>query len=302
MQLYSTLLLAAALVAATSAYNGKSSCGSRPASFVNGQCYRDHVKVNFENYSLGNINGQDGWKRTNPNIDSNVVDTTGRSGFGKKALQISNAVSGSFGDQTFVKPLKDSVGESGSTASTFTAGKRYKTFEAAFDLAAVEPNNPKVDLHMSVSPDRGDGSRMSFLRFVDTPQGIVVTFNDVKQMYAVGDPNCYNAGRPLATRYGPCAIFDDLQIATLNRKRKNRIGFYLHTANGNYNDVVKIYINGKLVHTGTSWESYYKEDVESGAEQSVRIVKTLLFRASGHAEPLHINKGFLIDNIVMGAY
>lgn len=302
MQLFNTLLVVASVLSLTSAarYKPKGRC---TASFVNGSCYKDTVKVDFEKYTLGSTNGQDGWTQ-GPGYDVNIVSTTVH-GFGKKALQISNAyTTGSFGDQTYCKPLKNSVGEHSATVGTFSAGThRYKHFEGAFDLAMVEPYNPKLDLHMNVSPDRGDGSRMSFLRFVDTPQGIVVTFDDTPAMYPKGDPNCYvGPNPPTPARYGPCAVFTDYIIATLDRKKKHRIGFYINTKEGNNNDVVKIYIDGKLVHTGTSWENYYKFDVESNAEQSVRILKTLLFRASGHAEPNHAGKGFLVDNIVLGAY
>jgi hypothetical protein len=40
---------------------------------------------------------------------------------------------------------------------------------------------------------------------------------------------------------------------------------------GPSNDVVKVYIDGALVHTGTSWENYYRYDSEASAEQSPRI-------------------------------
>ena len=72
---------------------------------------------------------------------------------------------------------------------------------------------------------------------------------------------------------------------------------------GPHNDVVKIYLDGSLIHTGTSWEDYYRYCAESGggtggplADKS-RTVRSLLFRSSGTADPLNAGNGFLVDNV-----
>lgn len=62
---------------------------------------------------------------------------------------------------------------------------------------------------------------------------------------------------------------------------------------------MKVYIDGSLVHTGTSWENYYRYDSESAAEQSPRIVRTMIFRTGGAAVPANAGKGFLIDNLTL---
>jgi hypothetical protein len=58
-----------------------------------------------------------------------------------------------------------------------------------------------------------------------------------------------------------------------------------------------------LVHTGTSWENYYRYDSEASAEQSPRIVKTVLFRTGGTQgvdnAPATLGKGFLFDNLTV---
>jgi len=71
----------------------------------------------------------------------------------------------------------------------------------------------------------------------------------------------------------------------------------MDTLDGPSNDVVKVYVDGVLKITGTSWENYYRYDSEASAEQSPRIVKTVLFRESGTATPANAGKGFLIDNL-----
>ena len=120
--------------------------------------------INFESYdTTGNINGQQGWSKTGP-YDVNVVETT-RFGFGK-ALQISNAVtSGSFGDQTFSPGLADPAGESAQKhfEASFTSQRRRMTMQQG--------------LAISVSPDNGQGARMSYLRFEDQTDGVHVFFD-----------------------------------------------------------------------------------------------------------------------------
>ena len=76
--------------------------------------FADTININFEpaTYSLGNINGQDGWSKTGP-FDVEVESNTyGFTSFGTQSLRISDAiVSGSFGDQTFSKSLINASGE-----------------------------------------------------------------------------------------------------------------------------------------------------------------------------------------------
>ena len=110
--------------------------------------------IDFESYdTTGNINGQQGWSKTGP-YDVEVVNTD-RFGFGQ-ALRISNAVtSGGFGDQTFSPGLTEPAGE--------TARKH---FESSFKIATTSDAG-QPGLAISVSPDNGQGARMSYLRFVD---------------------------------------------------------------------------------------------------------------------------------------
>jgi hypothetical protein len=242
----------------------------------------DSLSINFESptYILGNINGQDGWTKTGP-FDSEVVSNSyGYSTFDDQTLRISNAVtSGSFGDQTFAKPLVDSVGEIDATAGSFSAGTKKSRFEMQFDIASAVPTAQQTGMSLSVSPDRGDGSRMSYLSFTDNTAGIDVTFYDVQ-----GTTNPAN--------------FVPTVVATgLNRAVTHNIKLVMDVVDGPSNDVVTVYINGSLVHTGTSWENYYRFDSEASAEQSPRIVKTVIFRAGGTAFPANSGNGFLFDNL-----
>jgi hypothetical protein len=248
----------------------------------------DSVSVNFENppYVLGTINAQDGWSSTGSAgagcalYDHAVAKNIYRyTTFGDQSLRISDALtSGCFGDQTFAKPLTNSVGETAATAGTFSPGTKQQHFETQFDIASTMLDE-QPGMHVSVSPDRGDGSRMSYLRFEDGITGIDAFFDDVQ-----GTTNPAN--------------FVETQIAAgLNPAIPHTIKLTMDVKDGPSNDIVKVYIDGVLVQTGTSWENYYRYDTEAAAEQSPRIVKTVLFRTSGAATPADAGKGFLFDNL-----
>ena len=246
----------------------------------------DSQAINFESYALGSVSGQNGWSNSvNPTYDQAVVSNVyGYPSFGTKTFRISDAVtSGSFGDWVFVKPLVDSVGETTATAGSFATGTKQKHFEMQFDIASTQ-STQQPGLHVSVSPDRGDGSRMSYLRFEDQENGIHVMFDDVTDNGPIGT----------------AASFNETDIATISRSA-HTIKLTMDTLDGPGNDVVKVYVDGALVHTGKSWEDYYRFDPESSAEQSPRIVKTMIIQARGTATPTDSGKGFLFDNISLSS-
>ena len=119
--------------------------------------------INFETYNTGSINGQQGWMKTGP-FDATVNNVNQRYGFGNQALRISDAVtSGSFGDQTFSPGLGQAAGEN-------TA---MKLFKSSFRIGTTQ-YELQTGLHVSVSPDSGDGGRMTYVRFEDQAEGIHV--------------------------------------------------------------------------------------------------------------------------------
>ena len=144
-------------------------------------------------YTLGSINGQNGWTATGASgsgcatYDEGVAPSLGTLGFGEQSFRISNAVtSGCFGDQAFATPLVNAVGESDATDGTYSPGALQPHFEMQFDIASTLPDAQQPGLSISVSPDRGDGSRMSYLRFDDESDGIHVFFYDVEGTMNVG--------------------------------------------------------------------------------------------------------------------
>ena len=224
-----------------------------------------------DTFTTGNVNGQDGWSMTGP-FDVAVVNDPVIEG--TQSLRISNAItSGSFGDQTFAPELAAGAGETGVASEN--------RFEAEFEISTTQVTE-QSGLAMSVSPDNGEGSRMSYLGFADESGGVRVTFYDVT-----------NDG-PLPTG----SSFNPVDLGVLDRNSTHKIKFVMEFVDGPANDVVEIYINDSLVHTGTSWEDYYRYDPEqSGNGNQLFPVDTLIFRAAGTAAAGTSGEGFLIDNV-----
>ena len=270
----------------------------------------DNLSIDFENppYTLGTIDGQDGWSSTGAagsgcaTYDHEVDSSLGTTGFAAQSLRISNAVvSGCFGDQTFSKSLPDEVGESTSTNNGFSGGSRQTHFESQWQIASTVPGAEQPGLYMSISADRGDGARMTYLRFEDSPTGLQVFFDDYQDVAPFGSPGNETDG---------CSGSDDFietQVGTnLNRAVPHTIKITLDTPEGPRNDVVNVYIDNVLVHTGTSWEDYFRWC--EGNDVS-RTVDSLLFRTGGTQGTDNCGcpgscgsctgKGFLIDNLTL---
>ncbi len=235
-------------------------------------------ETTFDPFNIGSVNGQGGWSSTGP-YDQEIVDNTyGYTTFGCKSLRMSNGfASNSFGDQTFSYSTANEAGEADSTDGGQSGGTRQSHYEAQFDIASTQAS-VQPGMVTSVSPDRGDGSRMSYLRFEDGVSGIDVYFDDVQ-----GTTNPAN--------------FVETSLGTISRTAPHTIKFVIDYVDGPSNDVVKVYIDGVLVHTGTTWENYYRYDSESSSEQTPRTTDSLLFREGGSSVPSNSGNGFLFDNV-----
>lgn len=254
----------------------------------------DTVSSDFESFTLGSVNGQNGWVITGA-FDQGVVSNLATStSFLSQSLRISDSVtSGSFGDQLFSPSTINEAGETDALNGNMSGGVRQARFEAQFDIASTMLAQ-QAGMHLSVSPDRGDGARMSYLRFEDGVDGINIFFDDIQGILANGVDGCTASA---------CANFTETQIATSSRVTPHTIKFVMDFVEGPSNDVVKIFIDGILVHTGTSWEDYYRFDPESNPTlvSNSRTVDSLLFRESGIATPANAGNGFLIDNVSLSS-
>lgn len=239
----------------------------------------DSVGQDFESFTLGDLNGQDGWMTGHgssfcPVYDVEVVSNTyGYTSFGGQSLRISNAITcGSFNDQTFSKSMTDEAGETSAPTSGFSGGTRQNYFEAQWDFASTVPGAEQPGLSVVASPNRGDTMRMSWLQMTDTPTGLQLNFEDY-------DHSILNfVLTPIATG--------------LDRTVPHTVKMTVQFVDGPSNDIVNVYLDGMLIHTGTTWEDYYR-DFAGGVPFAV---DSLMFRLAGTAAPSNSGKGFLIDN------
>jgi hypothetical protein len=263
------------------------------------------VIVNFEPLSAppwyvpGPIHAQDDWSSLGANgggcalydhqvVENAVQPLTSYSypTFALQSLRLSNAVtSGCFGDQTFSKRLDNAAGETDADGGGYdkVPGPRRSHFEAQWDFASTVPDAEQPDLSVVASPDRGDGSRMSWVQMLDTHNGIDINFFDVR---GTSDP---------AHFVGPTGV-----ISNLDRSVPHTIRITMDFFDGPSNDVVKVYVDGTLKRIGTSWENYYRYDSEAAAHAGkTPIVNRILFRTGGAAALGNLGKGFVIDNFSM---
>jgi hypothetical protein len=161
-----------------------------------GSARADSISVNFESpdYHTGSIDTQQGWGGQNPpgipingSIIQGVTNTGACSGT-QSYHESSSVTENAFGDQVFSPSLVDSAGESGaiggacSTTTTqgcavdgdcpvsetclvFAGGTRQSRFTATVHFRSVTTTSQ--DSHVVISPDRGDGARMSWIQVSD---------------------------------------------------------------------------------------------------------------------------------------
>ena len=242
-------------------------------------------------YTAGDIDGQNGWAGTsganvNDSLDQEVVvNSGGPASFRNQSWRYSNEVtSGSFGDMPFSPAVANEAGETTADNAGLSGGTRQSSFVAQWQFSSADPSAEQAGLGLTASPDRGDGARMSWVRMEDTAVGLRVLFSDYQHDL---DPDCDSSDPTLDG-------FVETPIASgLDRGTAHTIRIEMNFVDGAANDVVRVYVDGALAHTGTSWEDYFR-DCEVTA---TRTVDSLLFRASGTAAPANAGKGFLIDNV-----
>jgi uncharacterized repeat protein (TIGR01451 family) len=239
------------------------------------------VTTNFEppTFHTGSVNGQDGWRSAEPGdllpqvpsgYDQAVVQNSGApQAFGSQSLRLSNKVpapDGEFKFQTYSKPATPPAGEA--LANTEYIGE----FSFIPTTSALQPG-----LNVNVSPDSGEGSRMSFVRLIDSAEGIQVIVADTPEVD------------------GEFVLYD---AATLNRTDPHTIKFWIKLNPGPDNDLVRIYIDGRdLGQCFTTWENYYRTHPEQAPppnRNTPATINSLQFR-SDRAGFNGVNGGYLFD-------
>ena len=213
-------------------------------------------------------------------------------------LRMSNAVTtGSFSNQPW-SPSVAAAGEAGASLhndrgtdhtaplnppnpnGTVTANNR---FFFSFDFGSFT-GATQSGLFLSVSAGpRQSSFRQTYIGLQgDIGGGLGVNFID----YAVGG-----------------STFNTVQVASgLNPAAMHQIAMevlFLDGLNpdGSGNDIVRLYVNGALAHTGTTWETFHRWTTPGVQDQIA--VDAIMFRAGGTAVPGTSGSGFFFDNVLL---
>jgi uncharacterized repeat protein (TIGR01451 family) len=238
-------------------------------------------------FHVASVNGQDGWTSAPPNSSSGTGSPTGEfdqgivatsdfyspapAGFGPQAFRISNAyTSGVYALQTFSARLKDAAGES-QPNTEFIASFSFITATTAY----------QPGLYLSISADNGVGGRVSYIKLIDTTEGIAVSFQDTPELDGA---------------------FVSYPLAVLARGVPHTIRLWIKFNSGPDNDLVRVDIDGRP--TGqcyTTWENYLRANPDGSTGGVVPVTNSLQFRESSPTGgvPGVLGKGFLFGNVTL---
>jgi hypothetical protein len=215
-----------------------------------GTAQADMVNTTFDSFTDGTVGGQSEWT-ADTKYDQAVVPYAGG-----KALRISNEVfDGSFAGMPYSAPVSHAAGEN--------EGNNVLVNEFKFKA----PDTFQSGLAVSVSPTGAGGSRMSYLRFEDSEDGVKVVFRDGVN-------------------------FTDQPIALLDRN-EHTIMFETTFVHGHDNDVVRVSIDGDEKVRGGSWENYYRVWEERNPAATDRLMWRLNLTGTAALK----GNGFTFDNV-----
>ena len=183
---------------------------------------------------------------------------------------MSNAcASGEFSNQTYSPQEPQQVGEQ----------RPNKVFIAEFSVMS-KTRAYQPGLFLSVSPDSGEGSRMSWVGLEDTADGIRVSVNDTPDV----DGKFVAHPGPLLSHSSP-----------------HEIRFWIKVNQGIDNDLVRISVDGvDLGQCFTTWENYYRTAPEQAPppnRNTPATINSLQFRSSVAGPPALAGNGYLFDNV-----
>jgi hypothetical protein len=245
----------------------------------------DSVSTDFESMAPGSVNTQENWKALGAlagggNYDEEVLASLNLpGGFGDQSLRMSSETAdGAFEGWVYSKPVEQPASEN-----------QNQGFEAEFQFKALEQVRGS---HLSISPSDAHGHRMSYVRLENTLDGV--------QVFFVDNPNTY-VNNVQGSRW----------VATLNPSQTHTIKFVMSLVPGEDNDVVNIYVDGKLKACGNSWENYYRyneydENKGGDAPNYLSPIDRLIIQARGSStdfgETPEQDRGFLIDNVTTNTH
>lgn len=268
-------------------------------------------QTDFEGFSNGTINGQDGWTvvdqwgndawgNTGPAFDQEIIDD----GSGNIVWRASNAVTtGGLSAQPFSPVTSQVAGETGAALWNDLGPDHTqplsppdpggyattKYFYGAFDFRSAT-GSAQTGLVLTISPSakQVDG-RMSYVKIADDGiNGFDISFYETGHTSDVWGASSQSI-----------EIASDLSYTDLHS-----VELYLEFVDGLLdvggdfygNDIVKVLVNGSLVHTGSSWETHHKGNDPYGTG-GLHSVDSLTFNMRGTAVPGTLGGGIYFEDV-----
>lgn len=271
------------------------------------------VLVNdFGSFTTGSVNGQgapfawqssysgagvnSAWRSNDPNppssgaggspFDQSVVDVGGNrfwrmsnavttSGFRNQPVVAASAIAGETGSLTYAQPAING-GNLSPTTSQFNSTVYFQSATGA----------AQTGLALTLSASALQSTvRMTWLSIVDNgSSGFDLRF------YETGVNGSF---APSATTIATGLSYTAIHKLEMNIQFVDGVTNTGGDITGN--DIVEIKLNDTLIHTGTTWESYYylNELTPSGGSPRLQAVNALMFRAAGTAAAGTNGAGFL---------
>ncbi len=234
-----------------------------------------------DTFASGSINGQNGWF-VDPaaSFDEAVVDLGAGAYRGKGVWKLSNAVvSGGFGNQPQSPVLTPTAGES--TVRGAGGGDTVCTSFWIRPVSAVADGSAFTFSHSPASADRHDWIR--FENDSDSRKGLSILGLDTLDSTSAFDSRNFD-------------------VATnLPRSNWTQVVILTTSPDGPHNDVVKVYVNGTLRTTMSTWE-----DWRFASGYATLDVARALFRISSLGTALDpaftSPQGWYIDDFIQVTY
>jgi len=259
----------------------------------------------------GTVDGQLGWTTRDNFLTSSTVgrwdqqvmrvnDANGD----RNVFRMSNAITSStYSSQVFSATSGQVAGEtnaalwnnrgtngSAPTAPQYGAYASTNTFYSKLAFrSATGAAQTGLSLVLSASAKQST-VRMSWLQLQDTGSGFNLNF------YETGANGTFVA---TSTTIASGLSYTDLHTIETGITFVDGVSTVGGQSFGN--DVMQVWLNGTLIHTGTTWESYYNsfEAITPGTRR-VQAVDSMLFRVSGTAATGNSGNGFYFEDFAIG--
>lgn len=264
------------------------------------------------NTLAGTVDGQNGWTTrdaftsatTVGRWDQQVMNVNDANG-NRKVFRMSNAITSStYASQVFSAKSGQVAGETGAAlwndrgtiGSAPLSPPQYGAYAATDTFyskvsfrSATGAAQSGLALTLSASAKQST-VRMSWLQLQDTGSGFNLNVYDL-----LGGGTFPTAATTIASGLS----YSDLHTIEMGITfvdGVSSVGGQIYS-----NDVLKIWLNGSLIHTGSTWESYYYnfERITAGTPR-LQAVDSMLFRVSGNAATGNSGNGFYFENFAIG--